>query len=150
MCGGGGGGGGHLCCSGGGGAAGRGCGCFKRPALPASRTLGRQVLTDAPVLVLSYNGTAATLSDMAKKTAIICSEVLLDLMNFTGGLPPGIALIQPHWLTGRKTSPYWLTNSHPGKARLKTAAWFAGHSGIQVSSPVRAQWFCWRAENSAI
>ena len=54
---------------------------------------------------LFWSGTEATSPILAKKAEVICLEVFLDLLNFTGGLPPA-------------------------KARLKTP----GHAGIRKSS----------------
>ena len=52
----------------------------------------RQTVVDIPVVVivlLSSSGRAATLSNFAKKHAIVCLEALLFLLNFTGGFSFG-------------------------------------------------------------
>ena len=49
----------------------------------------------ALTLFLYWSGTEAIWPDWAKKTAIVCVEVLLDLLNFTGGSSPGKTQLSP-------------------------------------------------------
>ena len=57
--------------------------------LQASKTLGRQMLMyhSALPVFLSSSGVEVTWPILAK-TAIVCLKVLLNFLNFTGGLSP--------------------------------------------------------------
>ena len=78
------------------------------------RFLAKSSFSNSALTVfLTWSGAEATRPDLGKKTAIICLEVLLNLLNFTGGLSPGksyaedCCMVLCHTGTQKSCHPWW-------------------------------------------